>query len=243
MQQDTERKPEGEQNPQPLEGMIEGGQLKQDKGELQKIIDRNKGQVEKLDETASQDLQEKADSPSRENITAPESEQEKAPKNEAIKEISNAETLEQDVKQEAEKGEVVEEKEKIKNPIKENPQPVESFDQEVEIPEISPEKRKEILEGLEGKIEKVAPTKDDGAKDDDDQHEEVVKHASEVVEISNPEQQIEKIVQLAISKDPYHAIKVAQHLDNNYILDKVHDELVEDKVRKELIKKGLLKEV
>lgn len=79
--------------------------------------------------------------------------------------------------------------------------------------------------------------------DDDDDEQQVQQHAQEVSRLSSPEDQIEKIVQLAITKDPYYAIKVAKHLDDNYILNEVHDRLVQDSVRDEMLKRGLLKEI
>lgn len=216
MSQEIE-KSDQEPDAQPLEGMIKGGELNQDKKELQQIIERNKGQVEALDEAVKeQGAIEKRLSNQDE------------PKNFAA--VENVPSIK--------------EKEDVRGKEDKIEKSGEIVDGGIEIPRISKEKRKEILEGLEGKIEEAPFSKDDNAKNDqNDRSQDVEKHAKEVVEISDPEQQIEKIVQLAISKDPYHAIKVAQHLDNNYILDKVHDELVEEKVIKELIKKGLLKEI
>lgn len=219
-QQDIKKPQEGEKNTEPLDGMVEGGELKQDKSELQKIIDRNKGQVEALDGM---------------NMASKIADEEKIPaENQA----------EENVPEKTDQTEIAAD---IKENIPETAENktgkrVESLDDQVVIAQIPEEKRREILEGLEGKIEKDAPAKTGSAKSDDNQ-EEVEKHAQEIFSISDPEQQIEKIVQLATSKDPYHAIRVARHLDDNYVLDQVHDRLVEDKVRDELVKKGLLKEI
>lgn len=79
--------------------------------------------------------------------------------------------------------------------------------------------------------------------DDADKKKEVRHHAEGIQEIDNAEEQIDKIVTLASSKDPYFAIKVAQHLDDNFVLDQVHDELIEDQVRSVLVEKGLLEEI
>lgn len=65
------------------------------------------------------------------------------------------------------------------------------------------------------------------------------------------EKKVEKLVELAIQKGPEHAIKVAQHMDkgkdpamaDNYTLDEIHDRLMEDELKKQLIQKGLLKEL
>lgn len=72
---------------------------------------------------------------------------------------------------------------------------------------------------------------------------EVKQHAKTIAGAQDAQQQIDRLVDLAQHKDPFLAIKVANHLDNNYVLDLVHDELLEEKVRKILIEKGLLKEV
>jgi ribosomal protein S8E len=75
------------------------------------------------------------------------------------------------------------------------------------------------------------------------QKEHVKFHAKDIASFENPEDQITKIVELASKKDPYFAIKVARHIDNNYILDRVHDGLIESQVREALIEKGLLEEI
>ncbi len=93
---------------------------------------------------------------------------------------------------------------------------------------------------------KTVQKDDDGdskGSDADKRREHVKFHAKDVSSLQNPEDQIAKIVDLASKKDPYFAIKVAKHIDNNYILDRVHDQLVETKVREALIGKGLLEEI
>jgi len=75
--------------------------------------------------------------------------------------------------------------------------------------------------------------------------------AQVVSQITEYEKKVEKLVELALQKGPEHAIKVAQHLDkgksvfeaDNYTLDEVHDRMLEDGLRKQLIRKGLLKEL
>ncbi len=81
-------------------------------------------------------------------------------------------------------------------------------------------------------------------KEEKEKQKDYVKfQAKDISSIENPEDQIMKIVDLASKKDPYFAIKVAKHMDNNYILDRVHDNLIEDQVRDVLVKKGLLEEI
>jgi hypothetical protein len=69
--------------------------------------------------------------------------------------------------------------------------------------------------------------------------------ANTVAGISEYEKKVDKLVELALQKGPEHAIKVAQHMDtnDNYTLDELHDRMIEDDLRKQLIQKGLLKEL
>lgn len=73
----------------------------------------------------------------------------------------------------------------------------------------------------------------------------VQEDARVVAGIAEYEKKVEKLVQIALEKGPVHAIKVAQHLDtgDNYTLDELHDKMIEDDLRKQLIQKGLLKEL
>ena len=63
--------------------------------------------------------------------------------------------------------------------------------------------------------------------------------------IQEYEKKVEKLVELALQKGPEHAIKVAEHMDanDNYTLDELHDRMITDDLRKQLILKGLLKEL
>lgn len=113
--------------------------------------------------------------------------------------------------------------------------------------ELSIEKAQERLAETPTPVSVVKDDDDDDKKNKRDaeekQKEHVKFHAKDVTSLDNPEDQILKIVELASTKDPYFAIKVAKHIDNNYILDKVHDRLTEDQVREALVKKGLLENV
>ncbi len=83
----------------------------------------------------------------------------------------------------------------------------------------------------------------DNQKTKEDEEKHVKFHAKDVTSLQNPDDQIAKIVEIASKKNPYFAIKVAQHINNNYILDKVHDNLTVDQAREALIKKGLLEDI
>jgi hypothetical protein len=103
----------------------------------------------------------------------------------------------------------------------------------------SPEQKEDAIEESRKKLEKAAPAK----KNSNASKAEVSRHAKEIGGLEDADQQIEKLVQLAQSKDPFVAIKVAQHLDDNFVLDQLHDGLLEEKTRKILIEKGLLKDL
>lgn len=79
----------------------------------------------------------------------------------------------------------------------------------------------------------------------------IANDAQIVVDIQEFEKKVEKLMEIAVQKGPEHAIQVAQHMDkgketsqaDNYTLDEIHDRLMEDEVRAQLIQKGLLKEL
>lgn len=78
--------------------------------------------------------------------------------------------------------------------------------------------------------------------DDDDQPAEkqtIDLHAKEIVSM-DAKDQIVHLVQIAATKDPYLAVKIAKHLEDNYVLAELHSDLTEDKVRKILLEKGFL---
>ena len=79
----------------------------------------------------------------------------------------------------------------------------------------------------------------------------VASDAGTVSQITEYEKKVEKLVEMALQKGPEHAIKVARHMDkgkspsqaDNYTLDEINDRLLEESLRKQLIQKGLLKEL
>jgi hypothetical protein len=79
----------------------------------------------------------------------------------------------------------------------------------------------------------------------------VASDAQSVSGIQEFEKKVEKLVEIAIQKGPEHAIQVAQHMDkgkdpataDNYTLDEIHDRLMEDELRAQLMQKGLLREL
>jgi hypothetical protein len=78
------------------------------------------------------------------------------------------------------------------------------------------------------------------AKNTDEQ--EVASDAQAVSQKSDAESQIQHLVDVAMQKGVIHAVKVAQHMEDNYILDMFHDKLLSEELHDALVKKGLIKE-
>ncbi|MDO8529146.1 MAG: hypothetical protein Q7S18_00560 [bacterium] len=88
-----------------------------------------------------------------------------------------------------------------------------------------------ILARLQAKKQTVA-------KDDD-----VSKDAKDVSKKQDAEGQIQHLVDLAMNKGVIYAVKVAKHLEDNYVLDMFHDRMLAEELHDALVKKGLIKEV
>lgn len=76
------------------------------------------------------------------------------------------------------------------------------------------------------------------AKDDD-----VDKDAKDVSKKQDAEGQIQHLVDLAMAKGVIYAVKVAKHLEDNYVLDMFHDRLLAEELHDALVKKGLITEI
>jgi len=57
------------------------------------------------------------------------------------------------------------------------------------------------------------------------------------------EKKVEKLVQLAMQKGVIHAVKVAKHLQDNFVLDEFHDRLLENELHDALLKNGLIENI
>jgi len=60
---------------------------------------------------------------------------------------------------------------------------------------------------------------------------------------TDAESQVQHLVDIAQQKGVVHAVKVAQHMEDNYILDTFHDKLLADELHDALVKKGMIKEL
>jgi len=76
---------------------------------------------------------------------------------------------------------------------------------------------------------------------DDKDTGSVVSDAKSVSQKTDSESQIKHLVGLAINKDVVYAVKVAKHLEDNYVLDMFHDKLLSDELHDALVRKGLIK--
>lgn len=56
------------------------------------------------------------------------------------------------------------------------------------------------------------------------------------------ESQISHLIDIAGQKGVVHAVKVAQHMQDNYILDTFHDRMLADELHDALVQKGMIKE-
>ncbi len=72
---------------------------------------------------------------------------------------------------------------------------------------------------------------------------EVKEDAENVYQKIDAESQIRHLVDIALIKGVIHAVKVAKHLEDNYVLDMFHDKLIADELHSALVEKGLIKEV
>lgn len=71
----------------------------------------------------------------------------------------------------------------------------------------------------------------------------VASDAAEGAKKTDAESQIQHLVDVAQQKGVVHAIKVARHMESNYILDTFHDRLLADELHDALLKKGMIKEI
>lgn len=105
--------------------------------------------------------------------------------------------------------------------------------------EIVPERKEGVVEedGAYSKILSKIPAQDNQVKSDD-----VPVDAKEVSDEIDMEGRLNKLVTLAQTKGVFHAVKVAKHMENFYLLDEFHDRLLGEELHNALLEKGLIKE-
>lgn len=72
---------------------------------------------------------------------------------------------------------------------------------------------------------------------------EIEQDASNAGKLMDTQSRISNLLDIAMQKGVFHAVKVAKHLDDNYVLDEFHDKLVMDEFHDALIEKGLIKDM
>lgn len=83
-------------------------------------------------------------------------------------------------------------------------------------------------------------------KSDDSQdldQNEIKGDAEKTFEKQDAESQIQHLVDIALNKGIIHAVKVAQHMEDNYVLDMFHDRMLGDELHEALAKRGLIQEI
>lgn len=119
----------------------------------------------------------------------------------------------------------------------------EAEEEKVSVPEQTVE---QTVERKEGQMEKDSAYNKILSKASSAQpakNDEIVSDASAVSKERDVETKISSLVQIAETKGVPHAVKVARHYQNNYILDELHDRLLAEGLHDALVKKGLIKEI
>jgi len=103
------------------------------------------------------------------------------------------------------------------------------------------------IERREGETEKddtyakiVSKIKTQSPKTDD---ADVRNDADVIGQGMDAESRINNLIDIAMQKGVVHAVKVAKRLDDNYILDGLHDKLMIDEFHDALMEKGLIEEL
>jgi len=108
------------------------------------------------------------------------------------------------------------------------------------------EKKPEMVDKVKEKEQSyqtiIAKTKtqsnNDNASDDAvDDEAQVINREKDV------ETKIQSLVGLAENKGVVYAVKVARHLEDNYMLDELHDRLLGEELHDALLKKGLIQDI
>lgn len=72
---------------------------------------------------------------------------------------------------------------------------------------------------------------------------DIKKDAIDIVHKNDAESQVQHLVHLALEKGVVYAVKVAKHMEDNYVLDMFHNRLLSDELYEALLKKGLIKKI
>lgn len=95
--------------------------------------------------------------------------------------------------------------------------------------------KKHLYSQILSKIKSNGPGSDDDAS--------VGEEAEILSKMEGAEEKVKKLVDVAQQKGVVYAVKVAKHLEDNYVLDELHDRLLSEELHKALIEKGLIKDI
>lgn len=112
-----------------------------------------------------------------------------------------------------------------------------------QLPKMEQEQPLERKEGLMEKEDAYAKILSKVADDKTAKEEDISVDAEMAMREKDAEAKVNNLVTLAETKGLAHAVKVARHMENNYVLDEFHDKLLADELHEFLAKKGLIKEM
>jgi hypothetical protein len=128
---------------------------------------------------------------------------------------------------------------KIKRGVVGDPKNIENnpfADIEKELPrEISAEEK----DSAYGKILSKVQTQ----SDNNSNQESIAVDAQTGTQKTDAESQIQHLVDVAQQKGVVHAVNVAKHMENNYVLDNFHDRMLADELHDALVRKGMITEI
>ena len=146
------------------------------------------------------------------------------------------------------------------DPIKSNLEPIEESDLDMEskmkkgftkenhqefapISDVEREKPQEISASEKDNAYNKILSKVQTQNDYKTSQNEVANDAEAGAQKMDAETQIQHLVDLAQQKGVLHAVKVARHMEDNYILDTFHDRMLAEELHNALVEKGMIKEI
>ncbi|HRZ95373.1 MAG TPA: hypothetical protein P5262_02280 [Candidatus Moranbacteria bacterium] len=112
-----------------------------------------------------------------------------------------------------------------------------------QLPKMEQESTLERKEGIAEKEDAYAKILSKVADGKTAKDEDISADAEMAMRQKDAEAKVNNLVTLAETKGLAHAVKVARHMENNYVLDEFHDKLLSDELHEFLAKKGLIKEI
>jgi hypothetical protein len=71
----------------------------------------------------------------------------------------------------------------------------------------------------------------------------VANDAQKGAQLTDASSQMQHLIDLAQQKGVAHAVKVARHMEDNFVLDTFHDRLLADELHDALLAKGMIKDI